>query len=103
VLFYCQWTSVSLDFRKMPSCVCVCVCVCDVLNISANITSSEGRAIAEAVSRCFPPRRPGFDPASGQVGFVVDKVARGWGVGGGVKLGPLGTTASDWSSVACPG
>jgi hypothetical protein len=23
----------------------------------------------------FPPRRPGFDLGSGQVGFVVDKVA----------------------------
>jgi hypothetical protein len=23
----------------------------------------------------FPPRRPGFDPGSGQVGFMVDKVA----------------------------
>jgi hypothetical protein len=25
----------------------------------------------------FPPRRPGFDPGSSQVGFVVDKVALG--------------------------
>jgi hypothetical protein len=25
----------------------------------------------------FPPRRPGFDPGSVQVGFVVDKVALG--------------------------
>jgi hypothetical protein len=25
----------------------------------------------------FPPRRPGFDPGSGHVGFVVDKVALG--------------------------
>jgi hypothetical protein len=25
----------------------------------------------------FPLRRPGFDPGSGQVGFVVDKVALG--------------------------
>jgi hypothetical protein len=23
----------------------------------------------------FPPRRPGFNPGSGQVGFVVDEVA----------------------------
>jgi hypothetical protein len=36
-----------------------------------------GRTIAEAVSPGFPPRRPGFVPGSGQVGFVVDKVA--WG------------------------
>jgi hypothetical protein len=25
----------------------------------------------------IPPRRPGFNPGSGQVGFVVDKVASG--------------------------
>jgi hypothetical protein len=25
----------------------------------------------------FPPQRPGFDPGSGQAGFVVDKVALG--------------------------
>jgi hypothetical protein len=25
----------------------------------------------------FPPRRPGFDPRSGHVGFAVDKVALG--------------------------
>jgi hypothetical protein len=25
----------------------------------------------------FPPRRPGFAPGSGEVGFVVDKVALG--------------------------
>jgi hypothetical protein len=25
----------------------------------------------------FPPRQPGFAPGSGQVGFVVDKVALG--------------------------
>jgi hypothetical protein len=25
----------------------------------------------------FPPLRPGFDPGSGQVGFVVDKMALG--------------------------
>jgi hypothetical protein len=25
----------------------------------------------------FPLRRPGFEPGSGQVGFVVDKVALG--------------------------
>jgi hypothetical protein len=31
-----------------------------------------GRAIAQAVSRW-----PGFEPGSGQVGFVVDKVALG--------------------------
>jgi hypothetical protein len=32
-----------------------------------------GRAVAQAVSRW----RPGFEPGSGHVGFVVDKVALG--------------------------
>jgi hypothetical protein len=44
-----------------------------------NVTNL-GRAIAQAVIRWlpgFPPRRPGFDPGSGQVVFVVDKVALG--------------------------
>jgi hypothetical protein len=38
---------------------------------------SQGRAIAQAVSRWLPRRRPGVEPGSGQVGFVVDKVALG--------------------------
>jgi hypothetical protein len=36
-----------------------------------------GRTIAQAVSRCFTLRGRGFDPRSGYVGFVVDKVALG--------------------------
>jgi hypothetical protein len=36
-----------------------------------------GHAIFQAVSRSFPPRRPGFEPRSSHVGFVVDKVALG--------------------------
>jgi hypothetical protein len=36
-----------------------------------------GRAIDQAVSRWLPPRRAGFEPEYGQVGFVVDKVALG--------------------------
>jgi hypothetical protein len=32
-----------------------------------------GRAIAKAVTG-FPPRRPGYDPRSGHVGFMVHKV-----------------------------
>jgi hypothetical protein len=35
------------------------------------------RAHTIAVSRRFPQRRSGFDPTSGHVGFVVDKVALG--------------------------
>jgi hypothetical protein len=41
------------------------------------IKRSFGRAIAQAISRCFPLRRHGYDSGSGQVGFVVDKVALG--------------------------
>jgi hypothetical protein len=36
-----------------------------------------GRAIAQAVSRWLPTRRPRFEPRSGHVGFVVGKVALG--------------------------
>jgi hypothetical protein len=36
-----------------------------------------GRAIAQAVSRRIPTSVPGFEPRSGHVGFVVDKVALG--------------------------
>jgi hypothetical protein len=35
---------------------------------------SEDRAIAQAVSRRLPTRRPEFDHKSGRVGFVVEKV-----------------------------
>jgi hypothetical protein len=35
------------------------------------------RAIAQAVRPGFSRRRPGFEPRSGYVGFVVDKVALG--------------------------
>jgi hypothetical protein len=41
------------------------------------LASKQGRAIAQAVSRLLPTRRPGFEPKSGHVGFVVDKVAQG--------------------------
>jgi hypothetical protein len=37
----------------------------------------EGRAIAKQLVADFPQRWPGFDPGSGQVGFVVDEVALG--------------------------
>jgi hypothetical protein len=36
-----------------------------------------GRAMAQAVSRRSPSRRPRFDPGSVHLGFVVDKVAVG--------------------------
>jgi hypothetical protein len=36
-----------------------------------------GRATAQAVSRWLPTPAAGFKPGSGQVGFVVDKVALG--------------------------
>jgi hypothetical protein len=36
-----------------------------------------GRAIAQAASRWLPTAAAEFEPGSGQVGFVVDKVALG--------------------------
>jgi hypothetical protein len=36
-----------------------------------------GRAMAQTVSSWIPLRRPGFEPGSCHVGFVVDKVALG--------------------------
>jgi hypothetical protein len=39
------------------------------------LKSQGGRAIAQAVVACFPPRQTVFEPGSGHVGFVVDKVA----------------------------
>jgi hypothetical protein len=44
---------------------------------SGGITPQYGRAIAQALVVGFPPRRPGFEPESVHVGFVVDKVALG--------------------------
>jgi hypothetical protein len=38
------------------------------------ITGSASNPLKRLVA-AFPPRRPGFDPGSGQVEFVVDKVA----------------------------
>jgi hypothetical protein len=37
----------------------------------------KGRAIAQAVIAVFPPRRSGFEPKPGNVGFVVEKVVLG--------------------------
>jgi hypothetical protein len=36
-----------------------------------------GRAIAQAVSCWLPTARPGFEPRSVRVGFVLEKVAPG--------------------------
>jgi hypothetical protein len=48
------------------------------LSFKAYVTFIFGRSVAQAVSRWLPTaRRPGFDPGSGQVGFVVDRVALG--------------------------
>jgi hypothetical protein len=44
-------------------------------HITVMLTPSVGLAIAEAVSRLFPTAASGFEPRSGHVAFVVDKVA----------------------------
>jgi hypothetical protein len=41
-----------------------------MVSMSALYSRSSRRLVAG-----FPPRRPGFEPGSGHVGFVVDKVA----------------------------
>jgi hypothetical protein len=41
------------------------------------VTEKIGRAIAQAVKRRLPTAATGFEPRSGHVGFVVDKVALG--------------------------
>jgi hypothetical protein len=43
--------------------------------------------MAQAVS--LPPRRPGFDPGSVHVGFVVDKVALGQVVPRVLRFSPV--------------
>jgi hypothetical protein len=37
-------------------------------NVKTSVGNDWGRAIAQAVVAGFSPRRPGFDPESGQVG-----------------------------------
>jgi hypothetical protein len=46
---------------------------------SHSVTSSSSRAMPwlKRLVAGFPPQRPGCEPGSGQVGFVVDKVALG--------------------------
>jgi hypothetical protein len=44
---------------------------------NAVITQSTSFFIVTASQAGFPPRRTGFEPGSGHVGFVVDKVALG--------------------------
>jgi hypothetical protein len=46
-----------------------------LLHLTLLTASVIGCAMAQAVSRRPLPRRPGFDPKSVHVGFVVDKVA----------------------------
>jgi hypothetical protein len=43
-----------------------------IYSVTATATCLVWRSVAD-----FPPRRPGFEPMSGHVGFVVDKVALG--------------------------
>jgi hypothetical protein len=45
-------------------------------NLTAE-TYSVSKSTYKRLAAGFPPRRPGFEPGSGHVGFVVDKVALG--------------------------
>jgi hypothetical protein len=51
------------------------VCIYSVFLLGSGL----GRSIAKRLVADFPPRRPEFKPGSGQVEFVVDKVAVGAG------------------------
>jgi hypothetical protein len=61
------------------------LCFCDVFRRLASIATPRilcnyaHRAVPwlRRLAAGFPPRRPGFDPGSVHVGFVVDKVALG--------------------------
>jgi hypothetical protein len=50
-----------------------------IMEMHFRITATElfGIATAQAVSSRLPTRRPGVEPRSGHLGFVVDKVALG--------------------------
>jgi hypothetical protein len=52
--------------------------------------SRSGRAVAQAVTG-FPQKRPGLEPRSGHVGFVVDKVALG-------QVSPANSHSTDCST-----
>jgi hypothetical protein len=39
------------------------------------VMGGKGRAVAQAIGRRLPMRRPGFEPRSSHMGSVVDKVA----------------------------
>ena len=44
-------------------------------DVTVNIDT--GRAMVRRLVAGLPPRRPGFNPGSAHVGFLVDKVALG--------------------------
>jgi hypothetical protein len=50
---------------------------CNKLSCACSLWPSASAASCKRLVAGFPPRRPGFDPRSGHVGFVVDKVALG--------------------------
>jgi hypothetical protein len=66
--FSASWKELKLVF------VVVFCCYCEY----THVTGCVGRAMAQArLVAGLSPRRPGFDPGSVHMGFVVDKVALG--------------------------
>jgi hypothetical protein len=60
-----------------PICVSVRGCSTTDISLRDQVLLKVGRDIAQAVSRRLPNGAPGFESRSGNVGFVVDKVALG--------------------------
>jgi hypothetical protein len=75
-LFSARITVRSLQKRKNPSKFSLMQHLSPWI-FQVNQKGFVGRAIAQAVSRRPPSRRPGFEPGSGHVGFLVNKVALG--------------------------
>lgn len=79
----------SLHRRQITGCTLVSVSfpafhhfisVQKITSAILRLSRMQCRAIAQPVSPRFPPRRAGFEPRSGPVGFVVDRSGAGVGL-----------------------
>jgi hypothetical protein len=61
----------------MPVCLSVCTACPTPLHQRLNQLMELAMLWLRRLVAGVPPRRPGFDPGSGHVGFVADKVALG--------------------------
>jgi hypothetical protein len=87
-------TYLYYPIQSVPGGKCICTCVLfrtvseiEIFHCTVHYTGTPrstqtsntpcGRTIAQAVSSWLPTAAPGFELGSGQMGFVVDKVALG--------------------------